>query len=177
MSAPLDHWLPKYQMRLRHARTSRATPEELWAAARELRIAETPTMRRLIGWRLGHHAPGADTTYRELFRSGIFTLLEEGDRFSVSGLAGRIWTPSGDYASFETPADYREYEIPGTAKVVVLTEVRDHERGSEIVSESRVRVHGRRTRVVFRGFWTFIRPFSRFVPNEVLAAAVLRAES
>ena len=177
MTAPLDDWLPKHQLKLRHARTSRVSPEELWEAANELRLTDTPTMRRLIGRRLGHHAPGADTTYRELFRSGVFTLLEEGDRFSVSGLAGRIWTPSGDYASFETPADYREYDRPGTAKVAILTVVREHEHGSEIVSESRVRVHGRRTRVVFRGFWTFIRPFSRFVPNEVLAAAVRRAES
>ncbi|MFL5896623.1 MAG: hypothetical protein ACJ76Z_16110 [Thermoleophilaceae bacterium] len=177
MSAPLDDWLPQHNIRLRHARVARASPDDLWQAAVELRISDTPTMRRLIGWRLGPHTPSADTTYRELFRSGVFTLLEEGERFSVSGLAGRIWTPSGDYANFETPADYREYAVPGTAKVAVMTAVREHDRGSEIVSESRVRVHGRRTRVVFRGFWAFIRPFSRFVPTEVLAAAVRRAEA
>jgi hypothetical protein len=177
MTTPLDDWLPEHHIRMRHARTAHVAPDELWQAALDLRIRDTPTMRRLIAWRLGRHAPGADATYRELFRSGIFMLLEEGERFSVSGLAGRIWTPSGDYAQFETPADYREYDRPGTAKVAVLTEVREHPRGSEIVAESRVRVDGRRTRMLFRGFWAVVGPLSRFVPHEVLAAAVRRAES
>lgn len=177
MSAPLDNWIPGHHVRVRHARTSRASPEELWGAAQDLRVEQTPTMRRLIAWRLGPHSPNAATTYRELFRSGIFTLLEEGERFSVSGVAGRIWSPSGDYARFETPGEYREYDRPGTAKVAILTEVREHARGSQIVSESRVRVHGRRTRVLFRGFWAVVGPFTRFIPNEVLVAAVNRAEA
>ena len=169
--------MPDPHIRVRHARASRVSPADLWDAALELRLTETPTMRRLIRWRLGSHAPAADTTYRELFRSGIFMLLEEGDLFSVSGVAGRIWHPSGDYARLESPADYREYDRPGTAKVALLTCVREHEGGSQIVSESRVEVHGLRTRMMFRGFWTMIWPFSRYVPHEVLAAAVRRAES
>ena len=177
MPTPLDNWLPEHHLRLRHARTSSAAPERLWEAANDLRVSDTPRMRRVMRWRMGRHAPGADTTYRELFRSGIFTLLEEGERFSVSGLAGRIWTPSGDFARFETPADYREYGRPGTAKVALLTEVRDHPRGSQIVTESRVRIDGRRTRLVFRGFWAVVRPFSRFIPHEVHAVAVRRAEA
>jgi hypothetical protein len=177
VTSSLDNWLPEHQIRLRHVRTSRASADELWHAARELRIAETPTMARLIRWRLGRHAPSADTTYRELFRSGIFMLLEEGERFSVSGVAGRIWHPSGDYARLESPADYRKYARPGTAQVALLTQVCEHEHGSQIVSESRVCVHGRRARLLFRGFWALMRPFSRFVPNEVLAAAVRRAEA
>jgi hypothetical protein len=177
MRAPLDNWLPEHEASLRHARVSSADPDRLWQAANELRLADTPRMARLIGWRLGSHAPRADTTYRELFRSGIFTLLEEGERFSVSGVAGRIWAPSGEYADFETPSEYREYARAGSAKVVVLTEVRPHARGSQIVSESRVRVEGRRTRMLFRGFWTMVRPFSRVISSEVLAGAVRRAES
>jgi hypothetical protein len=112
-----------------------------------------------------------------LFRSGIFTLLEEGERFSVSGVAGRIWAPSGDYARFESGDEYREWSQPGTAKVLLMTEVRDHERGSQIVSDSRVLVEGKRTRLLFRGFWAVVGPFGRYVGSEVLAAAVRRAES
>ena len=118
----------------------------------------------------------ADTTYRELFRSGIFTLLEEGERFSVSGVAGRIWAPSGDYARFESGDEYREWSRPGTAKVVVMTAVREHDRGSEIVSESRVRVEGRRARILFRGFWALVGPFGHYVGSEVLGTAVRHAE-
>jgi hypothetical protein len=176
MSPSLDTWLPTRHVRLRYARTSSVSPDRLWEAANQVRLSDTGTMRRLIGWRLGRHAPPADTTYRELFRSGIFTLLEEGERFSVSGVAGRIWAPSGDYARFESGDEYREWSRPGTAKVLIMTEVREHERGSEIVSESRVLVQGRRARVVFRGFWAVVSPFGRYVSSEVLAAAVRRAE-
>ena len=161
---------------MRYARTSVATPAELWEAANALRLSETGTMRRLIGWRLGKHAPADDTTYRELFRTGIFTLLEEGERFSISGVAGRIWAPSGDYARFESAAEYREWSRPGTAKVAVLTAVREHKRGSEIVSESRVFVAGRRARVGFRGFWAVVGQFGRLIGSEVLGAAVRDAE-
>jgi hypothetical protein len=177
VSSPLDSWLPKHHVRIRYARTAAVPPDQLWEAANHIRLADTRTMRRLIGWRLGRHAPPADTTYREFFRSGIFMLLEEGERFSVSGVAGRIWAPSGDYARFESGDEYREWSRAGTAKVAVMTEVREHERGSEIISESRVLVQGSRARVVFRGFWALVGPFGRYVGAEVLAAAVRRAES
>ncbi len=176
MSAPLDTWVPKHNVHIRYARTSTASPGELWAAANEIRLSDTRTMRRLIRWRLGRHAPAGDVTYRELFRSGIFTLLEEGERYSVSGVAGRIWAPSGDYARFESSDEYREWSKRGTAKVVICTEVREHERGSEIVSESRVQILGGRARILFRGLWTVVGPFGRYVGSEVLAAAVRRAE-
>jgi hypothetical protein len=177
MSSPLDTWLPKHHVHIRYARTAAVPPGRLWEAAKEVRLSDTGTMRRLIGWRLGRHAPTGDTTYRDLFRSGIFTLLEEGERFSVSGVAGRIWAPSGDYARFESGDEYREWSRPGTAKVLVMTEVREHARGSEIVSESRVLVEGRRARFLFRGFWAVVAPFARNVGSEVLAAAVRRAEA
>jgi hypothetical protein len=163
-------------VRIRHVRTARATPEDLWQAATEVELRDTRTMRRLIRWRLGRHAPPAGTTYRDLFRTGIFTLLEDGERYSVSGAAGRIWTPSGDYARFESAAEYREWSDPGTAKVAFLTAVREHERGAELVSEARVLVHGRRARMLFRGLWAVVGQFGWLVGGEVLTAAVRRAE-
>src|SRR3954454_2899882 len=173
----LDSWLADPHVRIRYARTSQASPDELWDAAMQIRLRDTRTMGRLIRWRLGRHTPSADTTYRDLFRTGIFTLLEDGERLSISGVAGRIWAPSGDYARFESTAEYREWSKPGTAKVVFLTEVHEHERGSEIVSEARVRVEGRRARMLFRGLWSVVGRFAWLVGGEVLAAAVKRAET
>ena len=103
-------------------------------------------------------------------------LLEESERLYISGVAGKIWTPSGDYAQFETAGEYRQYDRRGTAKVVLKTEVREHERGSEIVTEARVWCADRRTRVVFRPFWAVVSPFARFIYSEGLATAVRRAE-
>jgi hypothetical protein len=176
VSNSLDKWLPESDVRVRYARAARATPDELWRAATQVRLRDTRTMRRLIRWRLGRHAPSAETTYRDLFRTGIFTLLEDGERYSVSGVAGRIWSPSGDYARFESAAEYRAWSRPGTAKVAFLTEVREHERGSEIVSEARVLVDGRRARMLFRGLWAVVGKFGWYIGGEVLSAAVKRAE-
>jgi hypothetical protein len=176
VTASLDDWLPEHQVHMRYSRAARVSPDELWNAAMQVRLRDTRTMRRVIRWRLGRHAPPPDTTYRDLFRSGIFTLLEDGERYSVSGAAGRIWSPSGDYAHFESAADYKQWSQPGTAKVAFLTEVRDHERGSEIVSEARVHIQGRRARIAFRGLWAVVGRFGWLIGGEVLAAVVRRAE-
>jgi hypothetical protein len=76
LSASLDPWLPDYQVRSLQRRVSSADPDRLWEAAARTQIRETRMLRPLIGARLGPHAPPAETTFRELFRSGIFTLLE-----------------------------------------------------------------------------------------------------
>jgi hypothetical protein len=63
--------------------------------------------------------PRRGATFEEFFRTGVFMLLEEGERRSVSGVARRIWSPSAEYARFETAAEYREYRRRGTVKVVL----------------------------------------------------------
>jgi hypothetical protein len=177
LAASLDNWLPDYQVRALQRRASRATPEALWEAAEHTRIRDTRILRPLIGARLGPHAPPADTTFRELFRTGIFTLLEEGDRYSISGVAGCLWAPRGEYARFESAADYRQYEEDGRAKAVVLTLVREHERGSEIVTEIRVWCTDRWAERRFRSVWLVVAPFMRFVRLDLLRTVARRAEA
>jgi hypothetical protein len=173
----LDAWLPDYHVRAVHRRASRATPDRLWEAAEQTRIRDTRVLRPLIGARLGPHAPPADTTFRELFRTDIFTLLEEGDRYSISGVAGCLWAPRGEYARFESAADYRQYDRAGRAKAAVLTLVREHGRGSEIATEIRVWCTDRRAEMRFRSVWLVVSPFMRFVRMELLRAVARRAES
>lgn len=173
----LDDWLPDHHVRTRHARASSAPPDALWAAANEARVRDTRTLRPLMAMRLPGQGPRPDTTFRELFRTGIFTLLEDGERHSISGVAGRLWTPSGHYARFETGADYKEYAEPGTAKVALMTSVHEHERGSEIVTETRVWCADRRAQLRFRPYWAVVGPFSRFIRLELLGAVTRRAEA
>jgi hypothetical protein len=173
----VQDWLPGCHARIHLERVSTATPGELWEAATSVQLRDAPRLARVIRWRLGKHAPPPETTFEEFFRTGIFMLLEEGDRLSISGVAGKIWAPSGDYAQFETAGEYREYRARGTAKVVLKTEVRDHERGSQIVNEARVWCADRRTQLTFRPFWAVVKPFARFVYSEGFAAAVKRAEA
>ena len=177
MHTSIDDWLPGCHAKMHFARTSRVSPDELWAAAQAVRIRDAPRLARTIRWRLGRHAPPPETTFEEFFRTGIFMLLEEGERLYISGVAGRIWAPAGPYAQFETAAEYREWRRRGTAKVVVKTEVRPHARGSEIVNEAHVWCADRRTQLIFRPFWAVVSPLARFVYSEGLTAAVRRAEA
>jgi hypothetical protein len=173
----VQHWLPGCHAQLRYARAASVTPDELWDAAQSVRLRDAPRLARMVRWRLGRHAPPPETTFEEFFRTGIFMLLEEGDRLSISGVAGKIWAPSGDYAQFETAGDYKEYRQRGTAKVVLKIEVREHERGSQIVSEARIWCADRRTQLIFRPFWAVVAPFARLIHSEGFAAAVRRAEA
>jgi hypothetical protein len=157
-------------------RASRAAPDELWEAAEQTRLRDTRVLRPLIGARLGPHAPPADTTFRELFRTDIFTLLEEGEHYSISGVAGCLWAPRGEFTRFESAADYRQYEKPGRAKAAVLTQVCEHERGSEIAAEIRVWCTDRRAEMRFRSVWMIVAPFMRFVRMDLLRAVARRAE-
>jgi hypothetical protein len=177
LAPSLDTWLPDYHVRTLQRRVSRAAPDRLWEAATQTRIRDTRVLRPLIGARLGPHAPPASTTFRELFRSGIFTLLEEGDHYSISGVAGCLWSPRGEYARFESAADYKEYEPAGRAKGAVMTLVREHERGAEIVTEIRVWCTDRGAWLRFRPVWLLVAPFMRFVRLELLRAVVRRAEA
>ena len=169
-------WLPRTHAHLSYRRRSSASADDLWQAAAEVRLRDAPRLCRLIRWRLGSHAPPPETTFEEFFRTGIFIQLEAGERHSVSGVAGRIWTPSGRYERFASAAEYKEYDRGGTAKVVLVNGVRETDRGSEIWNEAGVMIHGTRTRIAFWPFWQVVHPFARLIATEGLAVAVRRAE-
>jgi hypothetical protein len=174
--SPLDAWLPDPHARTWHVRSSPAPPERLWEAATAVRVRDTVALRPLIMLRFGGDAPTVDTTFRELFRRHPFVLLEEGERSSISGLAGHLWSPRGDFARLDGPEDYRGWEEPGTARVAVLNAVRARSGGgSEIVAETRVRCVDRRALLRFRPYWAVVGPFSRFIRIDLLGAAVRRA--
>jgi hypothetical protein len=174
--SPLDAWLPDPHARTRHVRSSPAPPERLWAAAEAVRVRDTATLRPLIMLRFGRDTPSPDTTFRELFRRHPFVLLEDGERRSISGLAGHIWSPRGGLAHLDAPDEYRAWDKPGTARVAVLNTVGARPGGgSEIVTETRVRCVDRRALLRFRPYWAVVGPFSRFIRIDLLAAAVRRA--
>jgi hypothetical protein len=140
-----------------------------------VQVRDTRTLRPLIALRFGRHAPAADTTFHDLLRHPPFVLLEEVERVSISGLAGRLWSLGGDYEALSTPEEFRASCVPGTAKVAVLNRVNEHPEGSEIVTESAVWCVDRRAELRFRPYWALVGPFSRFIRSELLTAATRRA--
>ncbi len=171
----LDAWLPDATVRTHHRRTAAAAPAALWTAAREIRLADTRTLARLVRWRI----PGTPeaATYDQLFRAYPFTVLEEGERHLVSGLCGRIWTLQRDYPRLAGPAEFGAWDQPGTVRVLFAHWVTAAGGGrAELCSEARVAPVDRHSALRLRALWAMIGRFERLVGAEPLRLAARRAE-
>lgn len=175
MSGPdLDAWIADPVIRTRHSRSARADADDLWDAAAGVRLDETRTLRRIVQWRI----PGtpAETRFRDLLSSAPFAVLEEGERWSVSGLCGRIWTTAVDYPEVDASA-FREWDEPGTVRVAFAHWVATADDGrATLHSEARVEPVDRRARWALRSLWVAVGPFERLIGAEPLALAARRAE-
>ncbi len=166
----LDAWLPGPAIRTRHRRASPAAPGALWDAAGALRVDATGPLGRVIRWRIPGLPP--DVTFRALFAQPPFTVLAEGERWSVSGLAGRIWTLRRDYPRLEDADAFRAWAQPGTVRVLFAHWVEpDGDGGSALVSEARVAPVDRGAALRLRALWAVVGPAERFIGGEALARA------
>ena len=170
----IDRWLPRPQVRIRHRRTARVAPDELWHAAESVRVADAPVFGRALRWRI----PGTPATvaFSDVLRTYPFVVLAEGERWSMSGLCGSIWSLRRDYPRLEGPAPFDAWDEPGTVRVVLAHWVEPDEAGSAIVSEARIEPVDRAARIRTRLLWASVGHFQRFVGSEVLSAAVRTAE-
>ena len=169
----LDAWLPSPTIRTRHRRTARTDPATLWEAASAVRVADTRGLGRLIRWRL----PGVSTdgTFRELFARPPFLVLDEGEHWSVSGMAGRIWAQTRDHPHLADADEYLAWDHGDSARVLFAHWVEETKNGSALISEARVGATGRRSSLRLRGLWTVVGPFERLIGGEALSLAARRA--
>lgn len=175
-SSDLDTWLPDPQIRTRHHRSSAADPDALWAAATELRLDQTRTIGRLVRWRI----PGvaSDETFVGLLEGDPFTVLDAGERYSISGLCGRIWTLARDYPRLDGPEAFRAWDAPRTVRVLMAHWVqRDDDGASTIVSEARIGPTDRIAAARLQALWLVVGPFERLIGAEPLSLAVAAAEA
>jgi hypothetical protein len=171
----LDSWLPHPQVRGSHRRSARASPAELWHAAEGVMVADAPMLGRAIRWRI----PGtpADVSFREMLRSYPFTVLAEGNGWSVSGLCGRLWTLRRDYPRLDGPDDFLAWHEPGTVRVLLADWVEPEGDGrAAICNESRVSPVDRSAAIRLRALWAIVGGLERLVGGEALRVATRRAE-
>ena len=169
----LDDWLPDPMVRSHHRRRSQADPQALWRAAADLKLSETRRLGRLVRWRIPGVPP--DQTFQGLLADSPFCVLDEGDGWMLSGLAGRIWTLQRDYPRLDGPEAFRTWDEPGTVRVLLANWVEPDGDGSAIFSEARVAPVDRRAGLRLRSLWTVIGPFERLIGAEPLALAAQRA--
>lgn len=175
VTAPsLETWLDRHQVRTHHRRAAAAEPDELWSAACNVCISKTHALGRLVRWRI----PGVrtDQTFFEMFRDYPFTLLEEGEAHSISGLCGKIWTLARDYPRLAGPEDFRTWAEPGTVRVLFAHWVVPTENGAELFSEARVEPVDRAASLRLKALWAVIGGFERLVGAEALTIAARVAE-
>lgn len=172
-AAALRSWLPDADVVTHHRRSARATPAALWAAAQSVRLDETRALGRLVRWRIPG-TPGA-LPYADLFARPPFTVLDEGEGWSVSGLCGRIWTLTRDYPELPGRDAFLDWSAPGTVRVAFAHWVEEHAAGAALVSEARVQAVDRWAALRLRSLWLAVAPFERLIATEPLALAARRA--
>jgi hypothetical protein len=172
----LDVWLADPEIRTRHRRAAKAGPDALWAAARGVRLDHTHTIGRLVRWRI----PGTPLvqSFAGLLETDPFTVLAEGERWSISGLCGRIWTLDHDYPRIDGPGAFAAFDEPRSVRVLFAHWVTQGKDGrSTIVSEARVAATDRVAAARLRALWLVVGPFERLIGAEPLALAAARAEA
>jgi hypothetical protein len=170
----LDAWMPAPAIRTRHTRAAAAPADRLWQEAAQVRLEETRTIGRLVQWRL----PGtpADLTFREVLSRYPFVVLDEGEDWSLSGMCGRIWTVTRDYPPLSGADEFRDWDTPGTVRVLFAHWVEAAGDGRcELVSEARVEALDRRAELALRSLWLMVGMFERLIGAEPLTLATRRA--
>jgi hypothetical protein len=171
----LDAWLPDPQVRTRHRRTAQADPDTLWHAAESVRVRDAATLGRVLRWRI----PGtpADLPFRDVFRRYPFTVLAEGERWTISGLCGRVWTLARDYPRIADADEFLDWDEGGTVRVLFAHWIEtDADGNGVLVSESRVDPVDRRAGMRLRALWAVVGRFERLIGGEALRIAATRAE-
>lgn len=175
MEMDLDAWLPDPQVRTCHQRVARGGADRLWHAAESVRVCDAPTLGRVVRWRI----PGTarELPFRDLFRRYPFVVLSEGERWSVSGLCGRVWTLQRDYPRIEGAEEFLAWDEPGTVRVLFAHWAEPYGDGRSVLSsESRIAPVDRRAAVRTRALWAALGRFERLIGGEALRVAAGRAE-
>lgn len=174
MHPDLDEWLPDPQVRTFHRRSAKADADRLWHAAETVRLGEAPTLGRAVRWRIPGTTP--DLSFRDLFRQYPFAVINEGARWSVSGMCGRIWTLRRDYPRIEGAEDFLAWDEPGTVRVLLGHWIEGDGHGQNaLVSEARIKPVNGQAGLRLRALWAVVGHFDRLVGGEVLRVATRRA--
>jgi hypothetical protein len=171
----LDRWLDAPTITTRHHRDAPVDPQRLWAAASAVRLDQTRTLGKLVGWRIPGTPP--DQTFRALFAGPPFIVLDEGPTHSISGLCGKIWTIRRDYPQLRDPADFVTWDEPGDARVLFAhwTQPGPGGRGATLHSQARVQALDGRARFALTVLWKTVGVFERRIGAEALSLAVHEA--
>jgi hypothetical protein len=171
----LDRWLPAAAVRTHHCREAPCDAPTLWRAAEAVTVGDSGKLGWLIRWRV----PGSASrqTYREMFTSAPFVLLDEGPQRLLAGLCGKIWAARPVLASLDGANEFLDWRVPGTVRVLFAQWATPSAAGATLVSEVRVAPVDRAARLAVRGMSPLIGRFEGLIGSEPLRVAVQRAQA
>lgn len=172
--ADLDLWMPDPSVRSSHRVEAATDPGMLWDAAGSVRIGESGLLGRLVLWRVA--GTERAQTYREMFTTDPFLVLDEGERHLLAGVCGTIWTARPALSPLTGPSEFREWHVPGTAQVLFAQWAEPAPRGAALACEVRVAPIDSSARLRLRGLWPLIGRFEGLIGSEALRLAARRAE-
>ncbi len=169
----IDEYLPEYDFDERHAIDVAASPETIYAAAKQIDFSESFIVR----WLLRLRGMSVSRLTLDSFSHSKFKVLGEvpGREFLV-GLAGRFWLPWGNLQDIDA-ASFRKFDRPGFAKAVWNFSVEKDGNGSHLSTETRIKCLDASSRRSFGFYWTFIQPFSGLIRMEMLRSIKRKAET
>jgi hypothetical protein len=153
---PLDAWLPEWDVRERHERTTSRPAEDALARLLATPVADDAVVGALYRLR----GLGARGTIVDSFARMGFDVLERTQTSFVVGASGAPWRFRQRLGPF---AD----ETPGRVRIVA--DVRAS--GRTLSTETRVAATDAAARRRFRLYWLAIAPFSKLIRRRWLAAA------
>jgi hypothetical protein len=166
----LDDVLPDWHFRERHRRRVDADPERVFAAVRQLTLADTPVTRVLVRLR-GMHARTDRPILDEMRDVGFEVEAEQPSRELVFAAIGQPWKLRG--GERRRGSEFRAFAEPGYAKMAFNFRLD----GSTLSTETRVLLTDERSRRSFRRYWLVIRPFSGLIRRIWLRAIARRAQA
>lgn len=168
----LDHYLPAFQFRERHACTVSADTAAVLDAVTIYRPENDGLFRFFIGLReLPMRLASKEGQQRPTFGFDNFTLLQRSDDEIVYGLHGAFWKPDFGLQQIQGGEAFRANGAPGCAKLVLGFVVQPESGGKKsLVTETRVFCPDAATRNRFAPYWYLIRPVSGLIRRRMLAS-------
>jgi hypothetical protein len=164
-----DRVFPQWHFRERHATRVNASPQRVFAAIRQVTIAEMGVFR-VLAWLRGIRVP-VDRPIVDLATGGAWKVVGDApDTELVLGAVGQPWRLRGG----DSPAaDFATFDRPGYAKMAINWRLE----GTTLSTETRVFLTDDASRRAFRRYWLVIRPFSGLIRRVWLRAIKRRAQS
>lgn len=164
---PIEHFLPRYDVREAHAISMAGSTDAVYRAIREIEFSQSAVIRRLFRLR---GLPPAALRLEGLLSSGFILLEDSPGRHLVLGLVGRFWRPAGQLMVV-APHAFKTTTPAGCAKAAWDFEIRELSPGVvRLSTETRVFCPDGHSRRRFRLYWRLIGPFSAWIRREMLRA-------